>query len=397
MAGIPKVRIVILNGQLGRTAEIVRKYAIIGSGATLAGMALGVSKQFFSLEDVEAIGITAAFDTTNTTEIYKQAKEYYGKAGKGSELWIMMVAKTVTMAQMCDKTLAYGKKLIVDAGSDITMMGVFRTPDNTYAPTITEGIDPDVRAAELKAQELINEFKTENNPFRIIIGARDFQGAASISSLRNFRTSNSNGVGLAFFETVAGKKTGAVGYVLGVFASLPLQRKISRRKNGDLGLEMGYMTDGVSTMTYKSSWDSMHDKGYIFTIKPSNKTGFYFNEDASSSPATDDYSVLSRGLVIDKAQRIAAGVLENELHDDFDVDINGFPEPAMIKNIQNILDKNISDQMKPENITEVRVVINPKQNLLSQTVFKIEKLGVRPKGYADFIDVNLGFDVEVVQ
>lgn len=392
--GLPKVRIVIQNGQLGKTAEIARKYALVGSGATATGLALGVSKQFFDIDEVKAAGIDAAFDTSNTVEVFKQCQEYYDKAGKGAELWLMMVSKTVTMAQMADKNNSYAKKLMEDAGSALTMLGIFRTPDNAYAPTITEGLDPDVRAAELKAEELVRLFRAENNPLRMVIGARDFQGTAS--ALRDFRTSDSNGVQLCFFETLSGKKTGAVGYLLGLYASLPLQRKISRRKNGALGLEDAYMTNGLSTLGYKNSWDSMHDKGYVFAIKIPNETGFFLNDDSSCSPKTDDYSVISRGLVIDKAQRISANVLENELHDDFDVDEKGFPDPAVIKNIQNEVERNITAQMIPENITEVRVVINPKQNLLSQTTFKIEKIGVRPKGFADFIDVNLGFDVQTV-
>lgn len=390
--GLPKVRITILNGQLGRTATINRVYALIGSGATATGLALGVSKQIFNLKEAEDVGITEAFDTANTVEMWRQIKDFYAKSGDGVELWIMMVAKTVTMAQMADKANAYAKKLIDDAGGTVTQLGIFRTPDGTYAPTITEGIDPDVNAAVLKAQELAIDFAAKHQPFRVLIGARDFQGTAS--ELRNFRQNTQNRCGVVLGETVEGKKTGAVGFTLGYFASLPLQRKLSRRRNGDAGIEMGYVTNGTKTTLFETAWDSIHDKGYIFFVKVPNKSGFFFNGTPACCPETDDYGEIPRGLVIDRAHRIAAITLDDELDDDLEVDENGFPSPGIIKSYQQRVETAIANDMIPENVSAVRCVINPRQNLLSQSTFKIEKLGVRPKGYASIIDVPLGFDVQ---
>ncbi|TAE60979.1 MAG: hypothetical protein EAY68_10035, partial [Bacteroidetes bacterium] len=331
------------------------------------------------------------FDTTNTVEIWKQIKEFYAKSGDGVELWIMMVAKTVTMAQMADKANNYAKKLIDDAGGSVTQLGIFRTPDGTYAPVYTEGMDPDVNAAVLKAHELANEFALNHQPLRVLIGARDFQGTAS--ALRNFRTNTNNRVGVVFGETEAGKKTGAVGFILGYFASLPLQRKPSRRRNGDAGLEMGYITNGAKTTDFTTSWDAIHDKGYIFFIKVPNKSGFFFNGCPACCPETDDYSELTRGLVIDRAHRIAAITFDDELDDDIEVDENGFPSPAVLKSYQLRIETAITNDMIPENVSAVSCEIEPRQNLLSQGNLKIKKLGVRPKGYPTMIDVNLGFEV----
>jgi len=391
---LPKVRITILNGQLGRTATINRVYALIGSGATATGLALGQSKQIFNLKEAEDLGITEAFDTANAVQMHRHIKEFYAKSGDGVELWIMMVSKTITMAQMADKANNYAKKLLTDAGGSVTMLGIFRTPDTSYAPTITAGIDPDVNAAVLKAHELCADFVADHKPLRVLVGARDFQGDASV--LHNFRQNTQNRVGVILGETESGSKTGAVGFTLGYFASLPLQRKISRRRNGDVGIEMGYTTDGAKTTDVESAWGSIHDKGYIFFIKAPNKSGFFYNDDPACCPVTDDYSALSRGLVIDRAHRLAAITLDDELHDDLEVDENGFPSPGVIKSYQQRVEAAIANDMIPENISAVRCEIDPRQNLLSNTTFKIKKLGVRPKGWADFIDVNLGFDVQPV-
>lgn len=391
--GLPGVEIPILNGQLGRVEP--SEDAVMGlvlSGVATDDVALTTPKQIFTLKEAEDLGINEAYDTTNTTDAWKQIKDYYAQAGNGAELWFMIIAKTTTMAGACDKDNDIVKKLLNTAQGRITMWAISRVPDGDYVTVTTNGIDTDVEAAVLKAHALCEEFAAQHKPCRFLIGARAFTGTPS--ALKNFRQNTNNRGGVVLGSTFSTGQP-AVGFVLGRFANRPVQRKISRVKDGDVGLLNAYMSNGTATETYESAWNSIHDKGYIFFRKFANKSGYYINSDPACCPVSDDYSSLARGRVIDKAHRIAYATFVNEIEDDLEVDGQGYLSPAVAKGYQakiiRAINANMKDNGKDE-ISDVICIIDPKQNLLATDTVAIEKLGVRPKGYATFITIPLGFD-----
>src|SRR5690348_4745268 len=98
MAGLPNVSIEILNGQLGRVSPVADGVAgLMLSGVAVGDVALGSPKQIFSLEEAEDLGINEAYDTTNTTNVWKQIKEFYQRAGDGSELYFMICSKATKL------------------------------------------------------------------------------------------------------------------------------------------------------------------------------------------------------------------------------------------------------------------------------------------------------------
>ncbi len=388
--GLPNVKINILNNQLG--SVVPSEDAVMGlvlSGVANDHIALAQAKQLFALDDAVALGLDEAYDTANDTDVYKQIRDYYGQAGRGKELWILLVSKETTLASILDKSNDLAKKLLNATDGRVRMLGVTRVPDDEYSPTVEDGMDDDVRAAILKAHELALEFKDAVKPLRIIIGGRGFAG--SVSTLHDLRTMTQNRVGVVGWSLY---ETGepAVGFVLGRFANRPVQRKISRVKDGDLGILKAYMTNGDPVEDYETGWDAMHNKGYIFVRKFPNKSGYYITDDPSCAPLSDDYSSLARGRVIDKAHRIAYATFVDEIQDDIEVDESGFISPGVTKSYQQKIIRAIAAQMLPDEISGVDCIINPAQNLLQSDTVKIEKLAIRPKGYAKYIEIDLGFD-----
>src|SRR5690606_27119031 len=138
----------------------------------------------------------------------------------------------------------------------------------------------------------------------------------------------------------------AVGFTLGQFANRPIHRKISRVKDGDVGVVAAYLSNGTTVETYESAWDSIHDNGYIFFRKFANKSGYYFSGDPACCPVTSDYASLARGGVMDKIQRIAVEVMTEELEDDLEVDESGYPSPAVLKGYQQIVLNALTERMK---------------------------------------------------
>lgn len=386
----PGVSITVLNNQLGSVAlQADKVMGLICTGPAPADLSLGESLQIFSLAEAEAVGITAAYDSAQTTDVYKQIKEFYDESGNGAELWIMVLAKTNTMTNILDKANNLAKKLLNDAGGRINVLGVCRVPDGSWEPSYDNGFDDDAYTAIAKAQQLAEEFETLYQPLRVVVGARDYQGVAA--DLTDLTEGTANKVGVLLASSEAEDLNACVGLLLGRLARYEAQEKCSKVKNGELTIEGGFMTDGVSVETYKTSWNSIYDKGYISLVTYAGKSGYYFNGDKTATGATDDFKSLALGRVMDKALRITYTTYVNELEDDLEVNTSGYPAAAVVKGFATQIERAIEANMIPTNISGVSCEIDPAQNLLANSTFAIKKLGIRPKGYSTYITVNLAF------
>lgn len=390
---LPKVSIEILNGQLGQVGNTEDGVAgLVGTGIAGSGIALGESKQIFSVADAEALGIDEAYDTTNTTNIYKCIKDFYSLAGTGKELWIQIVAKTSTMDTMCDTANTIVKKLLNDASGRIRICAVTRVPDGSYTPVYADQLDPDVIAAAAKLQALGDEFAEEFKPVRFVLDGRDFQG--NTSSLLNAKLSTYNRVLGVLFTDVSGSDNAAVGLVLGRLAANPVQRNIGRVKDGDIGIAAAYLTGQTTKIEdlAAAAQDAVHDKGWVFARKYAAKNGYFFNDDPTMAASSDDYNSIARGRIIDKAIVITNQVYTEELLDDLDVDANGRIDAGVVKMYQANIKREIDAQLTAEDeISACRVVIDPTQNVLSTNKVNIE-LYITPKFYPKEIAVKLGFE-----
>jgi hypothetical protein len=398
MAGLPNVTIELLNGQLGQvegTEDGVTGY-LLTSAVAPSGLALTTAKQLFSLKEAEDIGITAAYDTAQTTNVYKTLKDHFAKAGDGVEVWVMIVAKTNTYAVMLDKANNIAKKLIVDSGKRIRLFGCSRIPDGAYVPTYTNGLDNDVSAGMDKLQELLVEQYGLINPVRAIVDGRDYQGNSG--TLIDLKTKTTNRVGACLVTDVATSKNAAIGLVLGRAASIPVQRKIARVKDGDLGVENMYLTNGTTKIDSLTDAELgvIHDKGWIIARKFVGKSGYFFNDDHMATASSDDYSTLSLGRVIDKAVLITYKTYVDEIQDDLEVDTDGFLVPGVVKSYQSKIESALEANMlgsteETNNVSGIRAIINPAQNIISTSKVSVE-MRIRPKGYSKDIVVKLGFE-----
>lgn len=389
---LPGIDINVLADGLGASVSVEDGImGLILSGPAPSGLALSTPKAVFSLQEAEAIGIDAAYDLANTIDSYQQIADFYNQAPKGTELWVMVIPQTTTMASACDKENDVVKKLLNDAGGRVKMWGIHRIPDVGYVPTFVDGLDDDVDAAVLAAHALCQEFADNFNPCRALISGLNFQG--DVGALKDFRTNSEPRAGV-----VTGSLTEdghpAVGFILGRFAAIPVQRKISRVKDGNIGKDAAYLSDGNTIETYKASMDALHDKGYIFFRTIQNKAGYYISSDPACVSLANGFAFLARGRVIDKAIRIAYATFIEEIEDDIDIDEDGYMASAVVKDyqvkIKNALELGMADNLASTN--PVVVEMNPTQNVLATGKVKIDKLGVRPKGYSSMIEIDLGFE-----
>lgn len=387
---LPKVNIAIANGQLGRVAAVDDSVAgLLISGYETEKLSLNEPVQVFSFDQLIDHDITEA----NNEAVYKDVKAFYDQAGEGAELWLMIVGHLLLLEDLCDETQNYAKKLLDAASGRIRLLGINRVLDDEYVGERSEGIWAEVWNGLSKLDTMAIHYAQAYKPFRALLPGLGFS-QDYVSSLRDLKEGSNNRVSIVLGTdtSLVGDKGGiAIGLTLGRLASIPVQRNIARVKDGDVGLTAAYFPDGTPTADLESYWDSIHDKGYIFFRRIYGKYGFFFTDDPTATGATDDFSSLARGRVIDKAQQIAYLTFVEELNEEIPVNPDtGMVAPALIAswktNIEQALGINMTAKKE---IVKAECFIDPNQNVLAtDTLYAVIK--VLPVGYAKLIEITLG-------
>ena len=385
---LPNIKFNISNNGLGRLqADIQKIPGLIITGVTVEDkVTIGKSYQLFSVEEAENLGI----DNVSNPFAYKHVKQFYDYAGEGAELWIMLVSDATTMAQMVDKSGVIATKLIQDAGGKIRVLGVIKKSVGTEESE--NGLDADVDASVIASQTLAEYFAEKYYPFRVILSGNNFNG--SVTDLKDYSATNYNRVSIVLANT-DGQKEACIGLTLARLGSTPVQRNIGRVKDGSVEEIQAYFTNGNKVESTSTSWETVHNKSYIFLRNYVGRAGFFFSDDPTCTKQEDDFKSLANGFVMDKAILIAYNALVNELLDEVPVATTGLIHPAIIKNWQTNIETQINGLMTSVGeLSGCEVYINENQNILSTGILNVS-IALQPVGYAKYIEVNIGFTTNI--
>jgi hypothetical protein len=392
---LPRVKIYFENGALGSSAP--SDDAVVGllaSGVAVSGtFVLGTTYLITSLDGLTALGITSALNDANAL-IYKTVMEFYKEAPLGTKLWILGCADTVLLSDMVDVTKTHGKALLNAANGAINFLMLAKKNTSGFTPTITAGLEADVALAITNAQALgIWAAETKFAPIFTIVPGRHYGGTAS--ALADLTTAANNRVCVMIGDSASASVDAAVGLLAGRIAAIPVQRSIARVKTGVVPVNALYTGSVASEL---GDPDVINDKGYITFRTFVGKAGYYFTDDKLATAATDDYALIPRRRVIDKAYRIAYSAMVTQLSDELPVTDAGTVPAPIAKSIQNAVEVavevsmagNLGSDPTNANDTGVQCFIDATQNIVSTSKL-IATLKVKPFGYAKYIDVYLGF------
>ena len=307
---LPRVRIMYENGLLGSSSPSDDGVVgMVASGVAVAGkMALGTAYLLTKLETLIRWALRQR--QTTQTQTSTAVKEFYDEAPAGTKLWLMAVAESVRMIDICDKTKAYAKKLITAANGAINLLVVAKKNPSGYTATVVDGLDSDVFAAMTKVQALAEEAADELfSPLLVLLPGMNYAGTAS--SLKDLSECGNNRVCIMIGDTSASSTQACVGLAAGRIAAIPVQRSMARVKTGAISADNLYI--GASAAE-NGSPDVVHDQGYICPRTFVGKAGYYW-ERHKLAPSTDDYA-LFLAVVIDKAYRSYRTLIE-ELNEEF--------------------------------------------------------------------------------
>lgn len=379
---LPNVTIVVNRSGLGLvdyTNDGIM--GLIVSGAAVADkLEVGKAYAIYGLADAETIGIE---ESGVNAAAHKQIKEFYDEAGNGVKLWILVSDKTL-MSLNATGTTNNLRSLIEAAKGEISVVGICR--GKTQSEVVVDGLNEDVWSTMGAVQILAEEYQGLIMPFSAVIDGIGFSGDASSTLDLTTKTQHRCSVILSASNS---DEVASVGQFLGREASIPVQRKPSRIKDGSLTNEKAYLTDGVSVDGRVGSLNTLHDRGYIVYRTLVGKSGFFYSGDPTATAATDDLNTIARNRVIDKVLKIAYNTYSEELDDDVPVTETGTLQPAVCGYLQEKINKQVNGNMVDE-ISRFNSYVNPNQNILSGAPVEIQ-LSIVPKGYLNPIKVIIGF------
>ena len=406
---LPNVKIDFANGAIGAsepmddgvTGIVCTAVAVTQTvdGKQETTFALNTPYLITKLDELVKKGVTSDNADANAT-LYKAVKEFYDEAPDGSKLWIMGVADTVTIADIVDKTKDNAKKLLVAANGTIRTLAVKIKDKSAYTPTVTTGIDGAVRTAITNAQSLA-EWATATlfAPVMVLLEGRHYTGNAETLVSNPINTGNDNRVGVVIGDTVADSKGAAVGLLAGRIASIPVQRSIARVRTGSITATMMYIGSVAAELGNPAT---INDCGFICPRTFVGKAGYYWSDDKLAAEASDDYSLIPRRRVADKAYRITYSTLINEVAEEISVTDDGKISAPVVKAIQTAVESaivnnmtsrgNLGNDPSDPNDMGVECYINPDQNIVATSRLDVQ-LRIKPHGYSKYIEVSLGFKV----
>jgi hypothetical protein len=400
-----KVEVTRLQGRLGRVAPNTDGVAgfVTNGVAVTDKLVLGTVYILKSLADLEALGVTAAYDDTNNTLIHHHVSRWYARNPQ-AEIHIMVLAKTVTLTQMLDVENAYAAKISKDSKGRVKLIAAARNPADDYTATLDDGLDADVLTAIPKAQALKAFEDGKGREVSFVIEGREYNG--TVGSAADLRTLNAPGVSVVIAADNDISKLKAI-YdhyaAVGDFMGMLTKASVSQNA-GELVAEFNlqdtargfFLNPGLSSGTKLSTYsdadlDTLDEKGFIFAETPDSFDGVYFNDMHTCVALTSDYAFVENNRTIDKMKRLARVAVLPRVKSKFDVDADtGFIDPNVKANLEDTVIDALDVMRTDGDLSGGIDAYIPDINLLGGDPIEIEITAV-PVAIGREIKVSVGF------
>lgn len=382
---IAKVEIVEENGNVGGVVATSDGVAgLILSGVSVTGkIQENTPIQVFSLEAAVDGGITK---TGLNAFAYKSVKAFYDVAGSGSELWIMVTSGS--HGDLFDPSTPAAQAMVNAANSKLRLLGVSLEFDEELDTSIERGIVQDVFRAIPMAHNFAQTNTQGIKPLVVMLDAKGWTGV--VADLEDLKTRTDNHVQVLLGATDT-EQNAAIGLAVGYSAILPVQRKKSRVKNGSIPNSETYFTDGSTTESREAEWDALCDRGYVFFMTRQGKSGYFFTSDQTATSNTDDYYLLPRRRIMNKAIELAYAVYVNELDDEIPVEDDGTIDRGYAKYLEGLMNNQLAQGMIAlGEVSNARTEIDTTTNIVLTNKTMV-KVSILPVAYGETIEATVGF------
>lgn len=290
--------VIIKEGKIGTNAVgDGREFGLVANGVAVESKAqLGMVYKLRRPSDAVAIGIDAAYDTTNSVQVYRHISEFYRRAGEGKILHIILTAQTKKPADMVTEA----KLLAVTAEGKLSDIAVAYNPATGYSDVLVDGLNSDVKLGIGALQEFSVWADNNDMPLHVILEGRGVSD--TLSTCADLRAMPAEKVTLVvgqdwnYAETLSavGKKFADVGTFLGVIASQTWNRNPGEVATQNLtGVQPAvWLVGGLSNhKKYDEVFvelETLNDKGYVFPIRYQGLSGYWWNDGHVCAPIVVD-------------------------------------------------------------------------------------------------------------
>ena len=237
-----------------------------------------------------------------------------------------------------------------------------------------------------QAQAFAQRQQAAARPLSVIIGG----DGAVLADLKDYAGGSNDRVSMLISAT-SGDKRAAVGLALGRLSGLPVQRSLARVKNGALPVTQAYFTDGKTAEEQMSTWQTLHDKRYLFFRGYAGLSGYYIADDLTLTANTGDTATIALGRTIDKAVRLAYATYIEEVAEEVILE-DGKLAAANVKYLESKIENAVNETMtNAGELSAFRAFIDPEQNILSTSRLEVD-LRLTPVGYSKTISIQIGFE-----
>ena len=298
---------------------------VVAAAGGVTGVVNGTLYKLEKVKDAQAMGINAAYDTTNDVRVFRHITEFYRMAGEGTPLYLVVGAEASTMEDLINN---YAQAMISQANGEIRRFAVAFNQPSPYTPVYVDGLEETVRLSIPLAQTLSDWAWDTNRPLNVFLEGRGINGlVASQLDLRDITIASTlmkyGNVSVLIGQdwdyadglTLASKNFADVGTMLGVSASIGVNRNIGEVESLDISdaAKLIWLTAGLSNHEKITSVEAdladYDNKGYIFGMSYTGITGFRFNDDHVCAPEVVDANgffnenTIAHGLTMGKAKR----------------------------------------------------------------------------------------------
>lgn len=401
----------IKKGKVG-TNRLASDDAISGivlTGVKPENLELSTPTVVYNVQDVEALGITKEFDTTNNVHMYEHLSEFYRLAPEGTELYLIIEPNTETLVDLCGDP---AKTLMIFAKGKIKQIALGVNLAAGATITMLNSMPDDVYNAIATAKQL-EEWSEENHmPISVFLECYSYGGnAASSADLRDLENLSAEGVTLVNGQDwdVAEKKTGHaqkyanIGTVLGVCASCSVDQNIGENETKNLTHESKKLLVNPGLSNHKkieeqySDLQTLENKGYVFGITYVGMAGVRLNNDHVCAPIVidDDNNInehtVAYGRTAKKVRRMLRAAYLPEVKKTYLLnETTGKLSPGSVVALEDLGDRKFADMQRASEISYGKTTVDRDSDLV---VAKTLNVGFKvvPKGNVGEINgtVNL--------
>jgi len=403
----------IRKGKVG-TNRLASDDAISGivlSGVKPANLDLSTPKVVYNLQDVESLGITKDYDSTNNVHVYEHLSEFYRLAPEGTELYLILEDQTDKLVDLCADP---AKTLMIYAKGKIKQIAIGVNLLPTVTNVMLNGMPDDVYNA-IAVAKLLEEWSEENHmPVSVFLECYAWGGnSASSADLRDLENLSAEGVTLVNGQDwdVAEKKTGHaqkyanIGTVLGVCASCTVDQNIGENETKNLTHEAKKLLVNPGLSNHKKIDDkdmypqlqTLENKGYVFGITYVGMAGVRLNNDHVCAPIVidDDNNInehtVAYGRTAKKVRRMLRTAYLPEVKKSYLLnETTGKLSPGSVVALEDLGDRKFADMQRASEISYGKTTVDRESDLV---VAKTLNVGFKvvPKGNVGEINgtVNL--------